>query len=83
MTTSAPAFFQAFIFTLAYTQNNDVYESAAAPAQFRDVVVSNVSVDGAATSIRVDGFDAAIAQTARGSCSGCRRARAGTCLTLR
>jgi exo-poly-alpha-galacturonosidase len=52
---------QAFIFTLAYTQNNNVYESAPAPAQFRDVVVSNISVDGAATSIRVDGFDAAAA----------------------
>lgn len=52
---------QAFIFTLAYTANNNVYDSAETPAQFRDVVVSNVSVDGAATSIRVDGFDAAAA----------------------
>jgi exo-poly-alpha-galacturonosidase len=48
---------QAFIFTLAYGANNNVYASAPTPAQFRDVVVSNISVDGATTSIRVDGFD--------------------------
>jgi exo-poly-alpha-galacturonosidase len=47
----------AFIFTLAYGQNNNVYASALVPAQFRDVLVSNVSVGGATTSIRVDGFD--------------------------
>jgi exo-poly-alpha-galacturonosidase len=47
----------AFIFTLAYGQNNNVYAAAPVPAQFRDVLVSNVSVDGATTSIRVDGFD--------------------------
>jgi len=51
----------AFIFTLAYGQNNNVYASALVPAQFRDVLVSNVSVDGAASSIRVDGFDASAA----------------------
>jgi len=47
----------AFIFTLAYGQNNNVYAAAPVPAQFRDVLVSNVSVDGATSSIRVDGFD--------------------------
>ena len=52
---------QAFIFTLAYTANNNDYVSAALPAQFRDVLVRNVSVDGAATSLRVDGFNAATA----------------------
>ena len=58
---------QAFIFTLAYGANNNVYASAPTPAQFRDVVVSNISVDGAATSIRVDGFDpATAAQNAEG-----------------
>lgn len=51
----------AFIFTLAYGQNNNVYASAPTPAQFRDVLVSNVSVDGADTSIVVDGFDPAVA----------------------
>jgi exo-poly-alpha-galacturonosidase len=58
---------QAFIFTLAYTANNNDYVSAPVPAQFRDVVVRNVSVDGATTSLRVDGFDAATAaQNAEG-----------------
>jgi exo-poly-alpha-galacturonosidase len=52
---------QAFIFTLAYTANNNDYVSAPSPAQFRDVLVRNVSVDGAATSLRVDGFNAAAA----------------------
>jgi len=51
----------AFIFTLAYGQNNNVYASAPLPAQFRDVIVSHVSVDGADTSIVVDGFDPAVA----------------------
>jgi len=51
----------AFILTLAYGQNNNVYASATVPAQFRDVLVSNVSVDGAASSIRVDGFDPSLA----------------------
>jgi exo-poly-alpha-galacturonosidase len=51
----------AFIFTLAYGQNNNVYASALVPAQFHDVLVSNVSVDGAASSIRVDGFNASTA----------------------
>jgi exo-poly-alpha-galacturonosidase len=52
---------QAFIFTLGYGNNNNVYASAPSPAQFRDVVVRNVSVDGASTAIRVDGFDPATA----------------------
>ncbi|MEO8181832.1 MAG: glycoside hydrolase family 28 protein [Deltaproteobacteria bacterium] len=51
----------AFVFTLSYGNNNNAFTSAAVPAQFRDVLVSNVSVDGAATSIRVDGFDPATA----------------------
>ncbi|HTV23161.1 MAG TPA: glycoside hydrolase family 28 protein [Polyangiaceae bacterium] len=51
----------AFIFTLAYGQNDNVYASAPVPAQFRDVLVSRVSVDGADTSIVVDGFDPATA----------------------
>ncbi|HKO93017.1 MAG TPA: glycoside hydrolase family 28 protein, partial [Polyangiaceae bacterium] len=51
----------AFIFTLAYGQNNNVYAAAPVPAQFRDVLVSNVSVDGATSSIRVDGFDPSLA----------------------
>jgi exo-poly-alpha-galacturonosidase len=52
---------EAFIFTLAYGSNDNVYASAPLPAQFRDVLVSNVSVDGAIASIRVDGFDPATA----------------------
>jgi exo-poly-alpha-galacturonosidase len=51
----------AFIFTLSYGNNNNSFRPAAVPAQFRDVLVSNVSVEGAANSIRVDGFDPATA----------------------
>jgi exo-poly-alpha-galacturonosidase len=47
----------AFILTLSYGNNDNIFTPAPVPAQFRDVLVSNVSVDGAATSIRVDGFD--------------------------
>jgi len=51
----------AFIFTLSYGNNNNSFTPAPVPAQFRDVLVSNVSVEGAAASIRVDGFDPASA----------------------
>jgi exo-poly-alpha-galacturonosidase len=51
----------AFIFTLSYGNNNNAFAPASVPAQFREVLVSNVSVDGAASSIRVDGFDPATA----------------------
>jgi len=51
----------AFIFTLSYGNNDNAFTPAPVPAQFRDVLVSNVSVDGAATSIRVDGFDPSVA----------------------
>jgi exo-poly-alpha-galacturonosidase len=51
----------AFIFTLSYGNNDNAFTPAPVPAQFRDVLVSNVSVDGAGTSIRVDGFDPASA----------------------
>ena len=51
-----------FIFTLSYTQNNNVYVSAPTPAEFRDILVQNVTVDGGgSTAIQVDGFDPATA----------------------
>jgi exo-poly-alpha-galacturonosidase len=50
-----------FIFTLAYTLNNNVYISAPVPAEFRDILVQNVTVDGGAIAIQNDGFNAATA----------------------
>lgn len=51
----------AFIFTLSYGNNDNAFAAAPVPARFHDVLVSNVSVDGAAQSIHVDGFDPASA----------------------
>lgn len=50
-----------FTFTLSYTQNNTVYVSAPIPAEFRDILVQNVTVEGGSTAIQVDGFDPALA----------------------
>ena len=51
-----------FIFTLSYAQNNNVYVSSPIPAQFRDILVQNVTVDGGGSpAIQVDGFDPATA----------------------
>lgn len=52
---------QGFIFTLSYTQNNNAFQSAEVPAEFRDIVVQNVTIDGGSTAIQVDGFNAATA----------------------
>jgi len=38
-------------------QQQRLHPGVRSPAQFRNVLVSNVSVDGAAAFIRVDGFD--------------------------
>ena len=46
-----------FIFTLSYTQNNNAFVSAPIPAEFRDIVVQNVTIDGGSRAIQVDGFD--------------------------
>ncbi len=52
---------QAFIFTLAYTMNNNVYASAPIAAAFSDVLVQHVTVDGGAIAIQNDGFNPATA----------------------
>ncbi|MFT3734799.1 MAG: glycoside hydrolase family 28 protein [Rhodocyclaceae bacterium] len=38
-----------FIFTLAYTAGSNVFTNASAAAQFRDITIKNVTVDGVST----------------------------------